>query len=72
MEKELTIHCGHYSYAEMIKKFDKIFGVTGTLESLNTFEKSVLQKYDIKCESYAPSVYGESRVKINPILIEKN
>ncbi len=28
----INLSCGKYSYAEMIAKFDKIFGVTGTLD----------------------------------------
>ena len=27
----ISLHCGKYSYAEMIKGYNKIFGVTGTL-----------------------------------------
>ena len=27
----ISLSCGHYSYAEIIKKFNKIFGVSGTL-----------------------------------------
>ncbi len=28
----INITCGNYSYAEMIFNFDKILGVTGTLD----------------------------------------
>lgn len=31
----MQILCGKYSYAEMIGKFDKIFGVSGTLSNLS-------------------------------------
>lgn len=44
----------------MIENFDKIFGVTGTLESLSKFESSILDRYKVKKKTYAPSVYGDS------------
>lgn len=33
----INISCGKYSYAEMIGNFDKIFGVTGTLDCFTDF-----------------------------------
>lgn len=69
-QKTIQINCGNYSFAEMVSKFDKIFGVTGTLEPLSEFEDRILQKYHINLKSFAPSVYGESKKQINPILFE--
>ena len=54
----------------MVDSFSKIFGVTGTLESLSDFENQILKRYKIDLKTYAPSVYGESRRKKKPILIE--
>lgn len=53
----------------MIPKFDKIFGVTGTLDCLE-FEDKILEKYNIVEKSYAPSVYGKSNRIDQTILIE--
>ena len=33
-ELGLSIHCGHFSYAELPSKYSQILGVTGTLDSL--------------------------------------
>lgn len=66
----INLSCGKYSYAEMIPKFDKIFGVTGTLDCFTQFEDKILEKYNIVEKSYAPSVYGKSKRIDQPILIE--
>ena len=57
----IPVSCGKYSYAEIIDDFDKIFGVSGTLENLNDFENEILKRYKINLKTYAPSVYGKSR-----------
>lgn len=46
----------------MIDSFDMIFGVTGTLEDLTPFEEDILKRYNITTRTYAPSVYGDSRL----------
>ena len=30
-----NLYCGNYSYVESLKKYEFIFGLTGTLESLH-------------------------------------
>jgi hypothetical protein len=40
--------------------YSKIFGVTGTLDPLNEFEENILDRYNIKTKTFAPSVYGTS------------
>ncbi|KAJ9461055.1 Protein translocase subunit SecA [Diplonema papillatum] len=55
----LIFDCGSFSYAEIPKKYDVIFGLTGTLKTLSSGEKSLLHDvYDINTFSYMPSVYG--------------
>ena len=56
----ISVACGNYSYAEIIDKFDKIFGVSGTLENLNDFENKILKRYKINLKTFTPSVYGSS------------
>ena len=68
----ISISCGSFSYAEMVDSFSKIFGVTGTLESLNEFENLILKRYKINLKTFAPSVYGESRIEKKAILIEQD
>lgn len=34
----IILSCGSFSFAEMLDGFDKIFGVSGTLENLNAYE----------------------------------
>lgn len=67
----ISLKCGSFSFAEIVNNFDKIFGVSGTLENLNDFEKKILSKYEIGFKTYTPSVYGESKRDMKPILIEK-
>ncbi|CAF5093439.1 unnamed protein product, partial [Rotaria sp. Silwood1] len=40
----IIIHCGTFSYAEMPLDFSFIVGVTGTLKTLATTEKTILQE----------------------------
>ncbi|CAF4842034.1 unnamed protein product, partial [Rotaria sp. Silwood2] len=40
----IIIHCGTFSYAEMPLDFGFIVGVTGTLKTLATTEKTILQE----------------------------
>ena len=35
----ISVSCGNFSYAEMIHKFDKIFGVSGTLDHLSKYDE---------------------------------
>jgi Mg-chelatase subunit ChlD len=52
--------CGHFSYAELPKKYKRILGVTGTLKSLGNFERKEMQReYKITEETLIPSFFGE-------------
>ena len=62
----LNIKCGSFSYAEIPKKFDYIMGVTGTLDTLQDFEKRVMrEEYKIYKETYLPSVFGQSNFQFS-------
>jgi hypothetical protein len=59
--KKISLRCGSFSFAEIPKRpnFEYILGVTGTLEFLSSYEKSILEKeYGIKRQTYMPSAYG--------------
>ena len=66
---------GCFSYANIPKEYEKILGVTGTLEQLGEFEKEVISsEYKIKKSSYTPSVYGDSNLdfrKTDYVIVEK-
>lgn len=67
--KTLVINCGEFSYAEVPYYFSIILGVSGTLQSppLTASEKNIIQNvYEIKHETIAPSVYGDSKLIFNP------
>ena len=64
----LTINCGQFSYAEIPKEYQCILGVTGTLETLCDFEKKVKDEtYKITQETFAPSIYGDSRLTFQQV-----
>lgn len=69
--KRLTLKCGDFSYATLIKdQFAFVMGVTGTLETLNEeMKKDLRDTYNVKKFSYMPSVYPESKFLFDP---EKN
>ncbi|CAF4940854.1 unnamed protein product, partial [Rotaria sp. Silwood2] len=55
----IIIHCGTFSYFEMPLDFAFIVGVTGTLKTLATREKTILQEvYGVQKTTYMPSVFG--------------
>ncbi|CAG9315952.1 unnamed protein product [Blepharisma stoltei] len=57
----IGIKCGMFSFAEIPHKFNYIMGVTGTLETLGDYEKHIIEnEYNIKLNTYMPSVFGES------------
>jgi hypothetical protein len=64
------ISCGNYSYAEMARTgsstggYACMLGVTGTLESMNTFEKNVVRTdFGVQHLELAPSMYGDSQLQ---------
>ncbi|CAG9315969.1 unnamed protein product [Blepharisma stoltei] len=45
----INVGCGNFSYAEIPHKFNYIMGVTGTLETLEPYEKNIIEnEYNIK------------------------
>jgi len=66
--KRLIIKCGSFSYAEIIKKFTHIMGVTGTLESLSEMEKKVIKEdYHIQKNTFSPSVFGKNKLSFSKL-----
>ena len=60
----IGVRCGSFSYAEMPKRFNYIMGVTGTLKTLSTFEKQIVESaYQIRTNTYMPSVFGDNKRK---------
>ena len=58
----IGIKCGSFSYAEIPHSFDFIMGVTGTLKTLSTAERSIVEDiYNIKKNTYMPSVFGANK-----------
>jgi Mg-chelatase subunit ChlD len=56
----LSVNCGQFSYAEMPKKYSNVLGVTGTLEALGDYERSIIKdEYKIKKQTIMPSLYGK-------------
>jgi hypothetical protein len=55
---------GSFSYAEIVKDFNIIFGVTGTLKTISADKKLIMKKdYNLDRFSYIPSVFGENQRK---------
>ncbi|KAL7471163.1 hypothetical protein ACHAXS_011481, partial [Conticribra weissflogii] len=54
----MPISCGQFSYANISPY--RILGVSGTLQALGEYEKSILDKYGLNKFIYVPSVYGSS------------
>ncbi|KAL4434988.1 hypothetical protein ABPG74_017744 [Tetrahymena malaccensis] len=60
----LLLKCGSFSYSEIPFQFEKIIGVTGTLETLSEIEKTIVQNtYKITKNTYIPSVFGQNNRK---------
>jgi len=72
----ITIKCSDFSYSEIPKKFDYIFGVSGTLRTLGREQKKMIaDEYDIKKYTILPSVFGNNNLqfdKINNFYIESD
>eukprot|EP00808_Paulinella_micropora_P015181 g14014.t1 len=58
----LSIPCGNFSFAEVPGLFQCILGVTGTLSTMQDFEKEVLTEFKINKSTLAPSIYPPSKV----------
>uniref|UniRef100_A0A7S0M5L2 SecA family profile domain-containing protein n=1 Tax=Cryptomonas curvata TaxID=233186 RepID=A0A7S0M5L2_9CRYP len=63
----IDIKCGDFSYAALpTRYYSMIFGVTGTLNTLSSDEKSLLQtEYNITKETVVPSAYGSKRGRLD-------
>jgi uncharacterized protein YegL len=61
----MPISCGQFSYANI--KPTRILGVSGTLEVMSDYQKSVLQKYGVSQYLYIPSVYGQSNFTFDKV-----
>jgi hypothetical protein len=76
----MHIKCGGFSYELITSEFKFIFGVTGTLQTLNDSEKSIIRNnYKIFNETYMPSVFKdyspnaiERRIIEPMIFVEEN
>ncbi|XP_052563013.1 protein translocase subunit SecA-like [Culex pipiens pallens] len=63
----LYLGCGSISYAMLPKAFPLILGVTGTLTSLNQYEKATIERlYNITKSSIMPTFFGCSNNRFNP------
>ena len=64
----ITVRCGNFSYAEVPLMFSSIMGVTGTLKSLSSPEKQIVQgpRFQIKHQTYTPSVFGAKQLNFHP------
>eukprot|EP00980_Cylindrotheca_fusiformis_P018989 scaffold6361_cov124-Cylindrotheca_fusiformis.AAC.2 len=54
----MPVSCGQFSYANI--RPTRILGVSGTLDVMSGYEKSVLTKYGVNTYLFVPSVYGKS------------
>ncbi|XP_065682686.1 uncharacterized protein LOC136085794 isoform X1 [Hydra vulgaris] len=55
------IRCGSFSFAEIPYNFHYIMGVSGTLKTLSTLERKIIESYEIKKFTYIPSIFGENK-----------
>eukprot|EP01133_Synstelium_polycarpum_P012772 gene12772-14983_t len=65
LKSELVMHlqCGAFSYAKLPGKFDKILGVSGTLETLSETTKSIIKLgFNIHKSTFIPSVFGQTQL----------
>jgi hypothetical protein len=68
----LSISCGAFSYAKIPERFDCILGVTGTLDCMSEYEKTIIKHYGILKRTYTPSIYTESTVSPDGLYQNKN
>ncbi|XP_065095665.1 uncharacterized protein LOC135717490 [Ochlerotatus camptorhynchus] len=65
----LKICCGSLSYAMLPKNYPLIIGVSGTLTSLNRYEKDTIERlYNIKQISVMPTFFGCSNLQFDEIV----
>ncbi len=62
----LIISCGKVSYAKLPEKYPLILGVSGTLTTLDDYEKKAVREYyNISKNSIMPSFFGDSHLKFD-------
>jgi hypothetical protein len=61
----IEIKCGFLSYAKTPFCYNKILGVTGTLSQINPLMKATLSNYNFNILTYAPSIFGSSKITFN-------
>jgi len=57
--------CGNFSYAEVPNDFACILGVSGTVSSLDKYEKDIIKNFGINLQTVTPSIYGKSQLTWN-------
>ena len=65
----IIIHCGEFSYSEIPKSYYLILGLSGTLSSLSEQEQELIsskEQFNIQRTTITPSVYGESKLIVDP------
>lgn len=56
----IPVVCGEFSYAEIVKKYLRVFGVSGTLPESPEDREIVEQVYKITKRTVVPSMFGDS------------
>ena len=60
----MRIACGSFSYSEIPLKFDSILGISGTVETISNYQRSIIYgEYGFAYETYIPSVFGQNNLK---------
>ncbi|EDQ88355.1 uncharacterized protein MONBRDRAFT_9192 [Monosiga brevicollis MX1] len=60
---------GHFSFVKIIQSFDMISGVTGTMPEDTTL---LNDRFNIERQCVMPSMYGATRLVLDPVLITEN
>ena len=58
LELSLLLPCGEFSYNKITPKY--LFGVSGTVQQLDDYQRSEIAKYNLSAYTIVPSVYGAS------------
>jgi len=62
----ITIKCSDFSFSEIPKMFDYIFGVSGTVETLGEGQKKMIaDEYNIRQYTILPSIFGRNNLQFN-------
>ena len=57
----LLVDCGHFSYNNIAPKY--IFGVSGTVQQLEGYQRGDIAKHNLSTYTIMPSVFGESKFR---------